>query len=99
MSHQQLKIQSQKLWQLLLGGVNRWKCILRLLPDISESANAAATQVWSCYIGVVHTVYGIVKCLSLEQPIYITALVPNFQNKNTRTKNKPNTSLKYKYCI
>lgn len=37
---------------------------LCLLPNASALAEAAATQVPSCYLGIVHTVYGV--CISSD---------------------------------
>lgn len=56
----------QKLWWLLLATLYSQKCSLCLLPNAQVSAAAATIRAWPCCLGIVHTVYDIVRCMSLE---------------------------------
>lgn len=40
---------------------------LELPPNSLALADAAMSQVWSCYLGIVHTVYCVVRCRFLER--------------------------------
>lgn len=82
-SRQWLQVKLQKLLPLMLASLRCRKCSLHPLPNASVLGDAAMTKAWHCYIGIVHPVDGIGRCLSLKRlPPSTSQLWPQ-QTKNT----------------